>query len=104
MRITERQTMDSDRISNQINALPPETPQEVTQSSEHSQKIVNRDELLEWRKSLETKCQLLNLLDKGGYVKDIKNIRTDVERALADLNEIIKALPDEEFALNTENL
>lgn len=104
MRITERHIMTPDRISQQITTLPPDVPKQDAEKTEQAKRAINRDELLEWRKSLETKCQLLNLLDKGGYVKDFKDIKTDVERALADLDVIIKTFPEVDFALNINKL
>lgn len=46
------------------------------------------------RDSLETKRQLITLLEKGGYVKgvDFKSIKDDVNKAIADLDAIIGSL------------
>jgi hypothetical protein len=44
------------------------------------------------RDSLEAKRQLINLLEKGGYIKeqDFGQIKADMNRAIADLDSIIR--------------
>ena len=48
------------------------------------------------RDSLEVKRQLITLLEKGGYVKnmDFESIKADVNKAIADLDSIIGALEE----------
>jgi hypothetical protein len=96
--------MTTEKISRQAVQALPNVSGEVPKPKDKAVTAEKCDDLKALRDSLEMKRQLLTLLDKGGYVKDVATIKTDVDRAIADLDEIIKALPDEEYPLHINNL
>lgn len=102
--ITERRHMTTERISGQVSQAVPDISAQLSGSEAKADVSENSNDLMALRNSLEMKRQLLSLLYKGGYVKDVDTIKTDVERAIADLDEIIKAFPDEQYSLNINKL
>jgi len=73
-------------------------PQEIADSPAKAKPETQATDLKALRDSLNTKRELLRLLEKGGYVKDI-DIIADVDKAIADLDGIIQAFPDEDFTV-----
>lgn len=86
--------MTMDRISKRTDLIP--SGELATPVGDGAKAVPKENccDLKDLRDSLETKRQLILLLEKGGYVKDMATVRADVDRAIADLDEIIGAFSD----------
>lgn len=82
--------MTTERVITKISPLPGEAVQPVEEV-----KISKEDQvdLVALKESLETKRQLLSLLEKCGLQKPDPALCSNVDRAIADLDEIIRAFP-----------
>ena len=82
--------------------LPSFEPQNSVPETKEKEETSGNVDLKVLRQSLDVKRRFLALLDEGGYskeIKDFKTIESEVKQAIADLDGIIKAFPDEEFKL-----
>lgn len=82
--------MTTERIVTKISPLPGEAAQPVEEVKISKE---NQVDLVALKESLQTKRQLLSLLEKCGLQKPDPDLYSNVDRAIADLDEIIRAFP-----------
>lgn len=82
--------MTTERIVKQISPLPEQSRAHVEEVKISKE---NQVDLVALKESLETKRQLLSLLEKCGLQKPDPALCSNVDRAIADLDEIIRAFP-----------
>jgi len=85
--------MTTEKITARPNNLLPQETLATPEVKEGNQS--SSVDLKGLRDSLDTKRQLLSLLEKGGYVKDVDI--GEINRAIADLDDIIRLFPEEDL-------
>jgi len=93
----ERESMKAEKIVRQIEPSACDSFSQTPKAKDEPQST----DLKALRDSLNMKRQLLTLLEKGDYIRNVDPIKANIDRAISDLNEIIKAFPDEDFLVTT---